>query len=82
MKPIPLHPNLPTPTTTFGNPTSIAQYYICPHCNNQSPLVKEWIGLTDEERKECIDWAIDLDSTTYSKDLSKMIEHKLKEKNT
>ena len=49
MKPIPLHPNLPTPTTAFGNPAPIAQYYICPHCTGQSPLVREWVGLTDEE---------------------------------
>ena len=49
MTPIPLHPNLPTPTTAFGNPAPIAQYYICPHCKEQSPLVREWVGLTDEE---------------------------------
>ena len=50
-----------------------------------TPLYKSprpWVGLTDEERKECIDWASSLDGTTYSKDLSKMIEYKLKEKNT
>ena len=51
MTPIPLHPNLPTPTTAFGNPAPIAQYYICPHCKEQSPLVREWVGLTDEEIK-------------------------------
>lgn len=53
MKPVPLHPNLPTPTTAFGNPAPIAQYYICPHCNKQSPLVREWVPLTEEEIRKC-----------------------------
>lgn len=77
MKPIPLHPNLPTPTTAFGNPAPIAQYYVCPHCNNQSPLVREWVGLTDEE----ID-AIWDDYAVDEVDLSRAIEAKLKQKNT
>ena len=47
-----------------------------------TPPQRPWVGLTPEERKECIDWAIDLDGTEYSKYLAKMIEHKLKEKNT
>ena len=55
MKPVPLHPNLPTPTTAFGNPAPIAQYYICPHCNQQSPLVRDWVGLTLEEFDEIHD---------------------------
>jgi len=42
---------------------------------------KPWVGLTPEERQECIAWATDLDSTEYSKYLAKMIEYKLKEKN-
>ena len=42
---------------------------------------KPWVGLTPEEREECIAWAHDLDSTAYSKYLAKMIEYKLKEKN-
>ena len=49
MKPVPLQSNLPKPTTAFGNPAPIAQYYICPHCNKQSPLVREWVGLTPRE---------------------------------
>jgi len=40
-----------------------------------------WVGLTPEEREECIAWAHDLDSTDFSKYLAKMIEYKLKEKN-
>ena len=54
MKPVPLQPDLPTPTTAFGNPAPITQYYICPHCNKQSPLVREWGGLTDEEVERLI----------------------------
>jgi hypothetical protein len=42
---------------------------------------RKWVGLTPEERQECIAWATDLDSTDYSKYLAKMIEYKLKEKN-
>lgn len=40
------------PTTWFGNPAKIAQWYTCPNCAKQSPLTLEWIGLTDEEIKE------------------------------
>ena len=74
MKPVPLHPNLPTPTTAFGNPAPIAQYYICPHCNKQSPLVKEWVGLTDEEKAEI--WANNETAMVVT-----ATEAKLKEKN-
>lgn len=73
MKPIPLQPNLPTPTTAFGNPAPIAQYYICPHCKEQSPLVKEWIGLTDEDLAGC-------DEAEYK--AARYWETTLKEKNT
>jgi len=52
----------------------------CPRCGHCCPQ-RPWVGLTPEERKECIDWATDLDGTEYSKYLAKMIEHKLKEKN-
>jgi len=45
-------------------------------------LQKSWVGLTKEERKECIDWAYDLDGTTFAASLAKMVEYKLKEKNT
>ena len=37
-EPIPLHPNLPVPTDTFGKPDTIAQWFICPHCKGESPL--------------------------------------------
>lgn len=80
MKPVPLHPNLPTPTTAFGNPAPIAQYYVCPHCNNQSPLVKEWVGLTDEELSEVYNnsnWDF-----KQSWDYERAIEDKLRSKNT
>lgn len=43
---------------------------------------REWVGLTEEEREECINWAISLDNTTYSKSLARAIEAKLKERNT
>ena len=42
---------------------------------------RPWVGLTKEERKECIDWAYDLDGTTFAASLAKMVEYKLKEKN-
>jgi hypothetical protein len=51
------------------------------HLENEQLKAREWVGLTPEERQECIAWATDLDSTEYSKYLAKMIEHKLKEKN-
>jgi hypothetical protein len=80
MTPIPLHPNLPTPTTAFGNPAPIAQYYICPHCKKQSPLVREWVGLTDEEIEQgCKEsWVTEqaFQSAVW------WAEAKLKEKNT
>ena len=37
-EPVPLHPGLPTPTDTFGKPDVIAQWYICGHCKQRSPL--------------------------------------------
>ena len=80
MTPIPLHPNLPTPTTAFGNPAPIAQYYICPHCKNQSPLVREWVGLTDEDRLRLWLKTDSEDVDRYA--FAKAIEAKLKEKNT
>ena len=81
MKPVPLQPNLPTPTTAFGNPAPIAQYYICPHCKEQSPLVREWVGLTDEEIKEIVGPWGDTPIKGYTRKLFDQIEAKLKEKN-
>ena len=78
MKPVPLHPNLPTPTTAFGNPAPIAQYYICPHCNQQSPLMRDWVGLTLEEVLETYRGPSGSDYVEYAR----AIEAKLKEKNT
>jgi hypothetical protein len=46
-----------------------------------TPPQRQWVGLTPEEREECIAWSHDLDSTDYSKYLAKMVEYKLKEKN-
>ena len=83
MTPIPLHPNLPTPTTAFGNPASIAQYYICPHCKKQSPLVREWVGLTDEEIDALhTSIKVRLMGTFDTKDIYRVVEQALKEKNT
>lgn len=77
MKPIPLLlPNLPTPTKTFNNKPPIAQWYVCPHCNIQSPLVKEWVGLTDEELIALSESGLAL------WELWKAIEAKLRSKNT
>ena len=89
MKPVPLQPNLPTPTTAFGNPAPIAQYYICPHCKEQSPLVREWVGLTDEELIATIyeleGFAFGLDNGNMSDgavlEYARIVEAKLKEKN-
>jgi hypothetical protein len=84
MKPVPLQPNLPTPTTAFGNPAPIAQYYICPHCKEQSPLVREWVGLTAEQISSIWD---DHVVPVFGKNginpivFAKAIEVKLKEKN-
>ena len=80
MKPVPLQPNLPTPTTAFGNPAPIAQYYICPHCKEQSPLVREWVGLTDEERESIANVTIHVHGQGWA--YATAIEAKLKEKNT
>lgn len=79
MTPIPLHPNLPTPTTAFGNPAPIAQYYICPHCKEQSPLVREWVGLTLTDREQLRD---QFEDWNYPAILVDVISDKLKEKNT
>ena len=82
MKPVPLQPNLPTPTTALGNPAPIAQYYICPHCHKQSPLVREWVGLTGEEIGLLTtgdDWA-HLETPVLAL-FARAIEAKLKEKN-
>jgi hypothetical protein len=78
MKPVPLQPNLPTPTTAFGTPQPIAQYYECPHCHKQSPLVREWVGLTEEEVE---DLYFDEFSMGQLKAFGRELEAKLKRKN-
>ncbi len=45
------------------------------------PPRREWQGLTEEEREKAIRWAIDLESTSYSRTLARAIEAKLKERN-
>jgi hypothetical protein len=88
MKPVPLQPNLPTPTTALGNPAPIAQYYTCPHCNKQSPLVREWVPLTDEECIAAIDedfnFALDHGNVSDRSVIryARAIEAKLRERNT
>lgn len=62
------------PTTWFGNPAKTAQWYTCPNCAKQSPLTREWVGLTEEEREECLD-------EYYRGSIAFAIEAKLKEKN-
>ena len=76
MTPIPLQPNMPMPTDYSGDPVPPKQYYLCPHCKEQSPLTKEWVGLTDEERSQLV--------TLHHgwNEYGQAIEAKLKEKNT
>jgi RNA polymerase subunit RPABC4/transcription elongation factor Spt4 len=68
------------PTDYSGNPVPPKQYYLCPHCKEQSPLTKEWVGLTDEDRLRL--WlkteAEDVDRYAFAK----AVETALKEKNT
>ena len=53
-----------------------------PHYTTPDEQPRQWQGLTDEERNECVEWVIALDGTTFSASLAKAIEAKLKEKNT
>jgi len=78
MTPIPLQPNMPMPTDYSGNPVPPKQYYRCPHCKEQSPLTKEWVGLTNEELHQICN------SLDYYGDrgLVELIEAKLKDKNS
>lgn len=64
------------PTTWFGNPAKTAQWYKCPNCAKQSPLTREWVGLTDDEKQTAV-WT---DGSFGSGAL--WAEAKLKEKNT
>ena len=80
MTPIPLQPNMPMPTDYSGDPVPPKQYYLCPHCKEQSPLTKEWVGLTDEDWKELsgVWW----EPNENEMALLDWAEAKLKEKNT
>ena len=87
MKPIPTHPDLPEPTNTFGRPVAKSQWYECPHCKQPSPLSREWVSLTDEERHSIREWQRIQEElgTVWSPMmlyLYEAIEAKLKEKNT
>jgi hypothetical protein len=68
------------PTDYSGDPVPSKQYYICPHCKEQSPLTKEWVGLTDEDWKELsgVWW----EPNENEMALLDWAEAKLKEKNT
>jgi hypothetical protein len=66
------------PTTWFGNPAKTAQWYTCPNCAKQSPLTLEWVGLTDEDMG-CL---FPHGSSVWVQETVKIIEAKLKEKNT
>ena len=79
MKPIPLQPNLPTPTNCFGKPVPASQWYVCPNCKKESPLTKEWVGLTGDEilARSGLDCADD-----WAFDFARAIDDLLKEKNS
>ena len=81
MNPIPRQPNLPTPTNCFGKPYPIAQWYECPHCKKQSPMVREWVGLTDEDLDYCNTHSSGNTEWMKKKAFARAIEAKLKEKN-
>ena len=46
-----------------------------------APPRREWKGLTEEEREAAIKWAIDQETTQYSRTVARAIEQALKEKN-
>jgi len=81
MTPIPLQPNMPMPTDYSGNPVPPKQYYICPHCKEQSPLTKEWVGLTDVEIDYLLGSTAGENEETHIS-FARAIESKLKELNT
>ena len=59
--------------------TEHRQWYICPKCSYQAPRFRnEWVGLTDEERREIIS-DTERDDRGY---VMALVEAKLKEKNT
>ena len=78
MRPIPRQPNLPTPTNCFGKPQPVAQWYECPHCKKESPLKREWVGLTQQDIDIAFD---DTQEGGGFDDFARAIEAKLREKN-
>jgi len=73
MNPIPMQPNMPQATNTFGRPVKSKQWYECTNCKHKAPFEREWVGLTDEDMAE-----LDEDGVLFAR----YIEAKLKEKNT
>jgi hypothetical protein len=71
------------PTDYSGDPVPPKQYYRCPHCKEQSPLTKEWVGLTDEEiGDEYVRFEVSNGGFNRFEYAVRAIEAKLKEKNT
>jgi hypothetical protein len=68
------------PTDYSGNPVPPKQYYVCPHCKEQSPLTKEWAGLTDVEIDYLLGSTAGENEETHIS-FARAIEAKLKERN-
>ena len=81
MKKIPRLPNLPPPTNVFGKEVAMATWYECPKCLNQSPMTREWVGLTDEEIQAERHKVDPTAGWTYDH-FARAIEAKLRGKNT
>jgi hypothetical protein len=81
MKKIPRLPNLPPPTNVFGKEVPMATWYECPKCLNQSPLTREWVGLTDQEKYDVLEGATGDGGRVYYDTLFRSYEAKLREKN-
>ena len=81
MKKIPRLPNLPPPTNVFGKEVQMATWYECPKCLNQSPLTREWVGLTDKEIQAERHKVDPTAGWTYDH-FARAIEAKLRGKNT
>lgn len=74
MKKIPRLPNLPPPTNVFGKEVPMATWYECPKCLNQSPLTREWVGLTGEEARKFYEKYTDREELIYA--IDKFLEDK------
>jgi hypothetical protein len=71
---------MPMPTDYSGDPVPPKQYYRCPHCKEQSPLTKEWVGLTDVEIDYLLGSTAGENEETHIS-FARAIESKLKQKN-